>query len=189
MSFWVAGGMAVGAYGANQSASAANKAASASQANTERRYAIQAGIAENQMEEQKQIAVEKMTDVTRQFLVAKGKATTIQAEAGVTGATSQRQQAVMRTKASEAKGQIAQEINTNIVNIAQNMIATKIDSEAMISEAESRKKNVFTETATGAISGGLQGYSMGSSMSSTKGTGVKTPDSGTLYEGGASGWL
>lgn len=178
MAWFATGAMAVvSAYGAMESAKAGNKAASASQANSARRYAIQAGVAEDQMDEQNQIAVEKMTDVTRQFLVAKGRATAIQAEAGVTGATSQRQQSVMRTKASEAKGQIAKEINTNIINIAQDMIATKIDSEAMISEAESRKKNVFTETAMGAIQGGMQGYSMGVSMGAgagVKSTGPKT---------------
>ena len=182
MSFWVAGSMAVvSAYGASETTKANNRSASRSQANTTRRYLIKAGIAQDQMEEQQQFAVEKMTDVTRQFLVAKGRATAIQAEAGVDGVSSQRQQSVMRTKASEEKGKIAREIDTNVVNIAQDIMADRIDSMAQIDEAESRKKNVFTETAMGAMSGAIQGYSLGSKMGGIKsasGTGAKTASNG-----------
>lgn len=176
MSFWVAGGMAVvGAYSASESAKANNRAAGRAQANAARRYELQADQAEAMMDEQQIIARDKMTDVTRAFLVAKGKSKAIQAETMVTGASSQRVEAVQRSKFSEAKGKIAQEVDTNVINIAQDMITKKIDTEATIAEAESKKKNVFTETAMGAIQGGMQGYSLGSSMG-----GSTKPDTGKV---------
>ena len=162
---------AVSAASAASAAKANNRAMGAAQDNANRRYALQANQSESMMEEQQIIARDKMTDVTRAFLQAKGKATAIQAETMVTGASSQRVAAVQRSKFSEAKGKVAQEIDTNVINIANGMLTDKIDTEAMISEAESKKKNVFTETVLGGISGAVSGYSMGKSVG-VKGTGV-----------------
>jgi len=161
------GGMAaVGAYSSSQAASANNAAASAAQDNAARRYEMEGNVAKNQMEEQQVIARDKMTDVTRAFLQAKGKSTAVQAESGVTGASADRINANQRSKFSEATGKVAQEVDTNVVNIAQGMLGKKVDTDAMIAEAESKKKNVFTATAMGALQGGLQGYSLGSSITS-----------------------
>jgi hypothetical protein len=166
----------VSAYSASSAASASNRAASQAQDNANRRYELQSSQAEAMMDEQQIIARDKMTDVTRAFLQAKGKANAIQAETMVTGVSSQRIEASSRMKSSEAKGKVAQEVNTNIINIANDMLTKQIDTEAIIREAESKKKNVFTETAIGAISGGLQGYSMGKSVGA-KSTGVTPTDS------------
>ena len=161
------GGMAaVGAYSSSQAASASNAAAGAAQDNAARRYEMEGNVAKNQMEEQQVIARDKMTDVTRAFLQAKGKSTAVQAESGVTGASADRINANQRSKFSEATGKVAQEVDTNVVNIAQGMLGKKVDTDAMIAEAESKKKNVYTATATGALQGGLQGYSLGSSITS-----------------------
>lgn len=175
---WVAMGTmaAVSAYGAGSAASANNRAMGIAEDNARRRYELQSGQAEAMMDEQQIIARDKMTDVTRAFLQAKGKANAIQAETMVTGVSSQRIEASSRMKSSEAKGKVAQEVNTNIINIANDMLTKQIDTEAIIREAESKKKNVFTETAIGAISGGLQGYSMGKSVGA-KSTGVTPTDS------------
>ena len=165
MAWFVAGGMAVmSAYSANQAASAGNKAASAAQANAARRYEMEGNVAKNQMEEQPVIARDKMTDVTRAFVQAKGKSTAIQAETGVTGASADRIAANQRSKFSEATGKVAQEVDTNVINIAQGMLGKKVDTDAIIAEAESKKKNVFTATAMGALQGGMKGASFGSSM-------------------------
>ena len=192
MAWFVAGGMAVmSAYSANQAASAGNKAASAAQENAARRYEMEGNVAKNQMEEQQVIARDKMTDVTRAFVQAKGKATAIQAETGVTGASADRIAANQRSKFSEATGKVAQEVDTNVINIAQGMLGKKVDTDAIVAEAESKKKNVFTATAMGALEGGMKGYSMGASMGGGKpggDVGVKDVGGDTLYEGGASGW-
>lgn len=164
----VAGGMgALSAFSSYSGAKAQNRAASQAQANASRRYALQANIAKNQMEEQQSIAMEKMTDITRSFVLAKGKAKTIQAETMVGGNVQKRLAHQTAMKSSEAKGKIAKEIDTNVVNIAQDMLAKKIDTEAVIAEAESKKKNVFTETAIGTMNGALQGYQLGSALSSS----------------------
>ena len=170
---------AISAVSAASAASANNRAMGAAQDNARRRYELQANQSKSMMEEQQIIARDKMTDITRAFLQAKGKATAIQAETMVTGASSQRVAAVQRSKFSEAKGKVAQEVNTNIINIANDMLTKQIDTEAIIREAESKKKNVFTETALGAINGGLAGYSLGKSMGATgvtdsAGVGAKT---------------
>lgn len=144
---WAAIAVGTSAYGVYSAAEAGNAAADSAQQNASRRYAMQAGIAENQMEEQQTIAMEKMTEVTRKFLVAKGQAKAVQAETMVGGNVQKRLKADRRLKESEAKGKIAKEIDTNVVNIAQDMLAKKIDTEAIMAEAESKKKNAFTEAA------------------------------------------
>ena len=185
MAWFVAGGMAVmSAYSANQAASAGNKAASAAQENAARRYEMEGNVAKNQMEEQQVIARDKMTDVTRAFVQAKGKATAIQAETGVTGASADRIAANQRSKFSEATGKVAQEVDTNVINIAQGMLGKKVDTDAIVAEAESKKKNVFTATAMGALEGGMKGYSMGASMGGGKPSAdVGVKDTATYFDG------
>ncbi len=172
---WVAMGvMAVaGAYSASEGAKATNAAGKRAEKNAKRRYDIESGIAEDQMDEQNQLAMGKMTEISRAFMVAKGRATAVQAETQTTGVSSERVNAVERGKYSEAKGKVAQEINTNVINIAQGMIANQIDTEALINEARASKKNVFTETLMGGIQGAAQGASVGSAMKGS-GIGAKT---------------
>ncbi len=110
--------------------------------------------------------MEQMTDISRKFLEAKGKAVAIQADTGVSGVSAQRSEAITRTKFSEAKGKVAREVDTNIINVANNMLANKIDTEALIAEAESKKQSVFTNTILGAIQGGTSGISMASGLKS-----------------------
>ena len=186
MSFWMVGTTVVmagvSAYSANQSAKAQNRQADAMADNANRRYALEAGVASQQMDEQGSIAFESMTDVTRQFLVARGQARAIQAESGVSGKTQQRMESVDRTKASEVKSKVARDVNTNIVNIAQGMLASKVDTEALVAEANARRKNVGMDTLMGGIQGGISGYQIGSSFkapSQTRGTVASTPQMST----------
>lgn len=142
MSFWFAGGMAVMAgAGAYMDGKASNAQAENSQNNTRRRYALKSNNAKNQMEEQKSLAMEKMTETTRKFLLTKGTMATVQAESMVGGNVAKRIAHKNRREMNEEKGQIAKVTNSNIVNIAQNMLAEKVDTEAMLMEAESRKKS------------------------------------------------
>lgn len=163
---------AMSAYSANQAGRSANRQSRLAQENADRKYRLESGISEQQMEEQNQMALEQMTEVSREFLKAKSTLEAQRAESGVAGVTQQRIKANVATKESEAKGKVAKEINTNIVNIAQGMLAKKIDTDAIIREAESKKRNVALDTVLGGIQGGLQGYSMGKSVgSSTQGVG------------------
>lgn len=155
MSFFFAGSMAVVAgTGAYMSGKTANASAEATQDNVNRRYLLKSNVAKNQMEEQKSLAFEKMTEVTRGFLKTKGTMEAVQAETMVTGNVAKRLKGAARTKASEQKGQIAKTTNANIVNIAQDMIATKVDSEAQLMEAESKKKSSLQLLADAGIAGG-----------------------------------
>ena len=179
---------AIGAYGANQSANAANDAADATALNASRRYELEAGVAQNQMDEQQQLATEKMTDVTRAFLKAKGTAKAVQAETGTSGNVSKRMRSVDRLKESEAKGKIAKEIDTNVVNIAQGMLASKIDTEATIADAMASKKNVFTSTLMGGLEGAQQGMSFASSASGLTGASPsQAPGASVTPSGGRPG--
>ena len=156
--------VAIAGYSAYSSAEAANDAADATKENARRKYLLESGVASNQMEEQQSIAMEQMTDVSREFLKAKSTAEAQQAESGVAGVSAQRAKMVMTTKEGEAKGKVAKEVDTNVINIAQGMLASKIDTEAIIAEAQSKKKNVAFETVLGGLQGGLQGYSMSKSI-------------------------
>jgi hypothetical protein len=162
---WVAVTVGViGAYSANQSAKATNRASEQAKESERRRYLLQSGIAKNQMEEQQGMALEKMTDISRAFIKAKGTATASQAESGVGGNVQQRMKSIQNTKASEAKGKVAKEIDTNVINIANGMLAKKVDTDAIIAEAESRKQNVAMNTIIGGINGAVSGYSLGKSI-------------------------
>ena len=166
MSYAVTTMVVLSAYSAKQSADAQTASGKRQVANAERRYALQADVAENQMEEQQELALEKMTDITRQFLVAKGRSKVVQAEAGVTGVTAERMKRVMATKESEAKGKVAKEIDTNVINIAQGMIARKIDTEAMVAEGLAKQKDSL-QIATDMVIAGSKGYMMGKSAQSS----------------------
>lgn len=172
--FTVAAISAYSSYSANR---ASNQAAGRAQENARRRYLLQSGVAKNQMEEQKMMALEKMTEVSRKFLEAKGRATVVQAETGVTGNVQKRLAGIQRTKESEVKGKVAKEIDTNVVNIAQDMLAKKIDTEAMIAEAEAKKKSSLTMLTEAGIAG-AQGAMAGAEFSKSAkagdfGVGVK----------------
>lgn len=158
----------VSAYGAYQSAVAGNEQADRASDNARRRYEVKSGISKNQMEEQQTIALEKMTDVTRQFMKARGQAKAIQAETGVAGITEQKKIFDFGAKESETKGRVAKEIDTNVINIAQGMLADKVDTDAMIQEALSKKKgslSILTDTVVAGAGGALQGYQLGSGLS------------------------
>lgn len=152
-------------YSAYASAEAANEQADNQAEAANRKYRLESGVASNQMEEQQVNAMSEMTEVSRAFLQAKSTAEAQRAESGVSGVSAQRAKAVMSTKESEAKGKVAREIDTNVVNIAQGMLASKIDTESIIADANSKKRNVMFDTIIGGIQGGLQGYSMGKSLS------------------------
>lgn len=158
--FAVAG---LSAFTAASSASAANRAAAREEENIIRRYELQADIAKSQIEEQRQIARDKMTEVSLKFLAIRGKEAVTQAETMVGGKLAKRKAFMARAKESEVKSKVAKEVDTNVVNIAQDMVAKKIDADAMIAEARSKKQNVFTAT----VIGGLQGYMAGTQFAAT----------------------
>lgn len=138
---------------------AANKQARQAQENASRRYAMQGATAQMQMDEQQSLAFEKMTEVTRQFLVSKGTMQAAQAETMVGGNVQKRLEAQRRTTESETKGQIAKQANANIVNIAQGMLAQKIDTDAITAELQARKKSTLTIAAEAGIYGLQSGAS------------------------------
>ena len=166
----VVGGATIGAYSSSQATRSANKAseqnARLTREEAKRRYALEAGVSRQQMSEQQNMAMEKMTEISRAFLLASSTDTAIQAETGVAGNVQQRMEAVNRTKASEAKGQVAKEIDTNVINIANGMLANKIDTEAILAKAQAEKKSVFLSALSGGISGALTGMQIGGALRS-----------------------
>lgn len=167
MSFWVAGTVAVlSVVQADQANKRADAQAEAQERNAERRYRLKSGVAKNQMEEQQGIATEKMTDITRAFLKARGQARAVQAESGVGGNIQKRIESVRKLKASEAKGKVAKEVDTNVINIAQGMLAEKIDTEALIADAQLQKKSSF-EIATNLVGAGMSGFASGYNLGSS----------------------
>ncbi len=154
MAFYFAGGMALLSGGATYlNSQADNASAELAQDNTYRRYAIKKGIAENKMEEQRTLAMEKMTEVTRSFLKTKGTMEAVQAETMVGGNVAKRMKASTRRESSEEKGQVAKVADVNIQNVAQDMLAEKVDSEALLMEAESRKKSSLTMLIDAGVAG------------------------------------
>ena len=136
---WIAGASAVMGVGSAYSAGQGQKMQSKmAQRNAQRQYDLKVGVSEQQLDEQGQEAMSKMTEVTRQFLQAKGQLKAVSAESGVSGNVAKRKFAMLRTKESETKGKVAKEINTNVVNIAQGMLAEKIDTERLIQEAKAK---------------------------------------------------
>lgn len=165
---------AVGAYSSSQATKASNRAseqnARLTREEAKRRYALESGIAQQQMSEQQNLAMEKMTDISRAFLLASSQDKVIQAETGVGGNVQQRMEAINRTKASEAKGQVAKELDTNVINIANGMLANKIDTEAIIAKAQAEKRSVFLSALSGGISGAATGMQIGGAFRSASTT-------------------
>lgn len=174
MSFFFAGGMAIlGGTATYLNGKATNASAEAGQENTRRRYLLKGKNAENQIEEQKSLAMEKMTEVSRQFFKTKGTMEAVRSETMVTGNLAQRLKNQARTDASEAKGQVAKVTNANIVNIAQDMIAEKVDSEAMLMELENKKKSsmqLLLDSGLSAASSFVGAGGMSGFTTSTTGT-------------------
>lgn len=157
-STWVVGGLAAAsAYSSYSAASEQdeNNAISAAQqqANTKRRYAIKSKISKSQMEEQRSLAMEKMTEVTRNFLATKGTMETMQAETMVAGNVAKRLKASARTTASEEKGQVAKVADSNITNIAQDMLSEKVDSEALLMQSDYKRKSTLSMLTNAGIAG------------------------------------
>lgn len=161
-STWVVAGMT--AAGSVMQSQAANKQAKQAQQNASRRYGLNASIAQNQMEEQRSLAMEKMTEVSRKFLLAKGTMQAVQAETMVGGNVQKRLEAQRRTTESETKGQVAKQANANVLNIAQGMLAKKIDTEATIAELEARKKNSLTIAMEAGLTGAQSAISFESGL-------------------------
>lgn len=165
---------AVGAYSSGQATKASNRAseqnARLTREEAKRRYTLESGIAQQQMSEQQNLAMEKMTDISRAFLLASSQDKVIQAETGVGGNVQQRMEAINRTKASEAKSQVAKELDTNVINIANGMLANKIDTEAIIAKAQAEKRSVFLSALSGAISGASTGMQIGGAFRSASTT-------------------
>lgn len=146
----------------------ANAQADTATANAQRRYALKAKISEEQMGEQQQIAREEMTTVTRKIMAIGSQQDVAQAESGVAGNAIERRKHNLRLKEQEAKGKIAKEVDTNVINIAQGMLAEKIDTEALIAEADSRRVspvNTAINMLGAGVGGALQGYQVGSQLS------------------------
>lgn len=150
----------VGAYSSYDSAKRQNDATEASAEQARRKYLMENSIATEQIEEQDQIAMEKMTEVSRAFLKAKGSATAIQAESGVTGNVAKRFKADMRKGESESKQNLIRETQTNKENIARGMLANKIDLNTTIANLNAQRVNTTLSTITGGIQMGATGYSL-----------------------------
>ena len=165
MSFVYTGiiGAGVGTTSTFLGADAQNESIEQAIKNSQRRYALKSSIAENQMTEQEQEAMGKMTDVARAFLKAKGTAKAVQAESGVGGNVQKIQEFQLASKEAETKGKVAKEIDTNVINIAQDMLANKIDTEAMIDEAISQGSygaDFLLDTAIGGVGGATSAISL-----------------------------
>ena len=162
---FVGGG--IGGTSAFLGAKAQNESIEQAIENSQRRYALKKSIAENQMTEQEQEAMSKMTDVARAFLKAKGTAKAVQAESGVGGNVQKIKEFQLASKESEAKGKVAKEIDTNVINIAQDMLANKIDTEAMIDEAISQGSygaNFLLDVVGGTVSGATSAVSLSNAI-------------------------
>ena len=169
MSFLYVGVAGAGIGGASEvlGAEAQNDSIEQAIKNSQRRYALKSSIARNQMTEQEQEAMGKMTDVARAFLKAKGTAKAVQAESGVGGNVQKIQEFQLASKEAETKGKVAKEIDTNVINIAQDMLANKIDTEAMIDEAISQGSygaGFLLDAVTGAVGGASSGISIANSF-------------------------
>ena len=138
MSFAITAFVGLSTGSAYLSAEATNDQIEQSIDSAERRYQLKKSVAEGQMTEQQQLATEKMTDISRAFLQAKGTAKAVQAESMVGGNVQKIKEFQLDSKETEAKGKVAREIDTNVINIAQGMLASKIDTEAIIDEAISK---------------------------------------------------
>jgi len=163
---WVAVGVSV--VGAVVADEANNAAMQQTQENASRRYDIQGSIAQNQMQEQAVFARDAMTDISLKFLKAKDTAKTAILESGTTGNSKKRILRNYDIQASKAKGKVAQDANTNVINIAQGMIAKKIDTEAVIASAEANKKSSLGILVDAGLAGVGTYQSMGGTFGGSK---------------------
>ena len=163
---WI--GAATAITGSVLGAQATNRAASQSQQDILDRWEWQAMIGKEQIQEQQQDVLSKTTDITRKFLTTKGKMVASQAGMGVTGKTAQRMALMTRAKASELKSKVMKEAETNVVNIANNVMAKKLDADANINKLQSQKKSTAAILMSAAMAG-MSGYSTGLKFGTTTG--------------------
>jgi len=157
------------AVGSIQASKAQNAAAKMEEDQAKRRYALQSGIAQNQLEEQDNAAIEQMTAISREFMKARGSMAAMMGESDTGGNTQRRLNLALRREESETKGALAKDINTNKINIATGLLADKIDTEAIMQNA--RAKRISSATmAMNAITAGVSGA--GSAASA--GTSIKS---------------
>lgn len=159
-------------YSTNQTARANNRSQRITQEEANRRYLFQESIMKDQIEEQDNMALSQMTDLSREFLIAKGKMETTQAESGVSGKSVDRASVILSNKEAEAKSKLATEIDTNKINIARDMMANKIDTEAIIRESKARELSstqILTNTLISGVQGGASGYILGKSLFGSSG--------------------
>jgi hypothetical protein len=163
-----AASVAMAGMSAYSSSKTANMSAKAKEKEAKRRYALKSGASKNQLEEQQGIARDKMTEITRKFALASGSMQAASGESETGGNVRLRMSKDLALKESEAKGTVAKEVDTNAINIAQGMLADKIDTEAIIGQAKLSKQNVLLNTAGGIISGASSGISMASGIKNLK---------------------
>ena len=167
-STWAIGMAAVSAYSAYSSAEQANNQAEQAANNANRKYALNASQSKNQMNQQKQLATSKMTEVSKAFLKARGTDTALQAETMVGGNLQKRLKFNTATQFTNAKDKVGSEIETNIMNIANGLLVDKINTEGAIADANARRQNVAMNTIIGGVQGAAQGYQLGTATSKTK---------------------
>lgn len=153
----------VSAYSAYMSSVEQNKSARNAQDEALYRQRVQDRISEGQIVEQKQNAFMAMSEVAQQKMVSMSKQRNAMSESGVTGNVAKRVESVNRLKFTQASNKVQEEATTNIINIANKQLANKIDTEAILREAESKKKSSLSIATDMAIQG-YQGYSIGSSL-------------------------
>lgn len=154
---------ALGVYSSTSAAKAQNAAATRAEQNAQQRYNIENSQTVSMMEEQQNIATEKMTEVSLDFMKQLGTFEAASAETLTGGNVRQRQKFDLLAKEGKVKGQVAKEINTNIINLAQGMLTSKIDTQAMIAEAAASRQNV----ALAGVSGAIDGFSSGVGLASS----------------------
>lgn len=159
-----AGTAALGAFSGYSSAKTANMSAKAKEKEAQRRYALKSGVAKNQLEEQQGMARQKMTEVTQKFLAASGSMQAASGETLTGGNVRSRLKRNLGYQESEAKSKVAQEVDTNAINIAQGMLAEKIDTEAIIGQARLSRQSVLLGTLNGAMQGASTGLSASSGI-------------------------
>jgi NCAIR mutase (PurE)-related protein len=164
-----AGGMAALSMYSTRSSMKAQGQQARNQAEAQsKRYALQADIAKSQMLEQDQIAMEEMLKVKKAFKAKTGTMEAVQAESLVTGKTAEKRKFLAKTQESEALGKVATEVDTNKQNIANNMLAKKIDSDAIIADARAKtlsKSDAILGMLTAGASGAASGAMMYSAFS------------------------
>lgn len=133
--------------------------------NARQQNAIAQAQAKSQIEEQQGFALEQQTQINRNFLKERGTMVAIQAEGETTGKSITRSQRKLASSYSEVKAQYNKETQTNIINIAQGALATKIDTDRMIMEAQAKRVSPMMRNLN-MISAGAQGAYTGYQLNS-----------------------